>query len=494
MSKNLKSLSARATDYIRKNSLISDRDHVLAAVSGGPDSVALLSILVDLKDTLSIERITVIHFDHRLRGDESDADREFVSSLAHLFGLDFRCGSVDVRSFARSRKISTEMAARDCRHSFFQEVSAALNTRKIALGHTADDRAEELMLRILRGTGPAGIQSMPPASVDGIIRPLLFATRDAILEYLRERAITFRNDSSNFDPFCQRNFLRLKVFPLLREAFHPQITETIARHADLAREEEAWWALQIQTLWRDVCLELSDDRASLDLERLRQLHPALVRRILRLALEKVRGNLSGIGMVHLEPLVEHIFSGKTGKSFRFPGKIEAFGRQATLIIRQIECEAATVAQPEVIPVTGPGDYRLGHYGFEVGACDCGYHHDPNVPEAGACDKVSFCEPVSSTDSILVDADKLKWPLELRFFRRGDRFHPLGMTGSKKLQDFFTDSKVPRDERARVPLLCDSEKICWVAGMRMDDRVKVEDHTRTVLRVKFFRLPHDGESK
>ena len=135
------------------------------------------------------------------------------------------------------------------------ETAAELNARKIALGHTANDQAEEVILRIIRGTGPAGIQAMSPATAEGIIRPLLFATRDSILEYLLDRGIEFRNDSTNFDPFCQRNFLRLKIFPLLREAFHPQIAETIARCADLAREEESWWASEIRTRWGDICLE-----------------------------------------------------------------------------------------------------------------------------------------------------------------------------------------------------------------------------------------------
>jgi len=479
MSKNLETLSARTARYIRKNSLISDRDHVLAAVSGGPDSVALLSILVNLKDTLGIERITVAHFDHRLRGDESDADREFVRALAHSSGLDFHCGAADVRSFARNRKISVEMAARECRRSFLQGAATALNARKIALGHTANDQAEEVLLRILRGTGPSGIQAMSPGTAECLIRPLLFATRDEVLEYLRDLAIAFRNDSSNFDPFCQRNFLRLKVFPLLREAFHPQIVETIARCAGLAREEESWWASEIETRWRDICLDFSEGRATLDLRRLKQLHPALVRRILRLAVEKVRGSLSGVGLVHLETLIELVFSGITGKSIRIPGGIEALRHGAKLLIRPLKDAAPEDPQREILPVPGPGNYVFGQYCFEIGFRD--------ETNAG-------CAPVFGTDCIRMDADKLKWPLELRFRKPGDRFRPLGMTGSKKLQDFFTDCKVPREERQKVPLLCDSDKICWVAGMRIDDRVKVEDHTRAILVVRLFRLSLNGELK
>ena len=467
MSRNLKSLPELAAEYIRKNSLISRRDHVLTAVSGGPDSVALLAILADLKDTLGIERITVVHFDHRLRGDESGADREFVGALARSAGFEFRCGTADVRAYARSAKISVEMAARDCRHSFFMKTAAELNARKIALGHTANDQAEEVILRILRGTGPAGIQAMSPATAEGIIRPLLFATRDSVLEYLRGLEIEFRNDSTNFDPFCQRNFLRLKIFPLLREAFHPQIVETIARCADLAREEESWWASEIRTGWGEICLEMSEGWCALDLARLKQLHPALVRRMLRFAIEKVRGNLSGIGLVHLEPLIELVFSGKTGKSVRFPGGVEAVRHGGKLIVRLMECAASKYPHDEVLPIPGPGIYHFGEFGFDIELRD-------DIDRRG---------PDFAAECVHMDADKLKWPLELRFRRLGDRFRPLGMTGSKKLQDFFTDCMVPKEERQKITLLCDSEKICWVAGMRMDDRVKVEAHTRAILVVR-----------
>ena len=473
MSRNLKSLPELAAGYIKKNSLISDRDHVLAAVSGGPDSVALLSILTNLRDTLGIERITVVHFDHRLRGDESDADREFVHAMARSAGLEFRCGTADVRALARSRKISVEMAARDSRHSFFMETAAALNARKIALGHTANDQAEEVILRIIRGTGPAGIQAMSPATAEGIIRPLLFATRDSILEYLLDRGIEFRNDSTNFEPFCQRNFLRLKIFPLLREAFHPQIAETIARCADLAREEESWWASEIRTRWGDICLESSEGRCALDLGRLKQLHPALVRRMLRFAIEMVRGNLAGVGLVHLESLIELVFSGKTGKSVLFPGGVEAVRHGGKLLVRLRECAASKHLPDDVLPIPGPGVYHFGEFDFQIGFRD---------------DTKTCCQPGLTAECVHMDADKLKWPLELRFWKPGDRFRPLGMSGSKKLQDFFTDCMVPKDERQRVPLLCDSEKICLAVGMRMDDRVKVGPSTRAILVVRVRRLP------
>jgi tRNA(Ile)-lysidine synthase len=467
-----KSLAARAAEYIKRNGLISAGDHVLAAVSGGPDSVALLAVLIDLKESLAIERITVIHFDHRLRGGESDGDREFARSLALSAGLDFHCGADDVRLFAKNRKISIEMAARECRRSFFVRIASELEADKIALGHTADDQAEEVILRILRGTGPSGIQAMAPMTEQGIIRPLLFAARDSVMEYLRERNMDFRTDSTNLVPSYQRNFLRLKVFPLLRKAFHPQITQTITRCADLAREEESWWASQIREVWEDLCIELSQGWCKLDCSRMKLLHPALVRRVLRLAVEKVAGNLSAVGLVHIESLISLVFSGRSGKSVEIPGRVEAVRQGAALIIRTGRYVAPEGLLDDTVSVREPGTYFIGRFGFEF------HFHDE-----------TDCFPQSSgADRVYMDSGKLKWPLQLRFPTAGDRFRPLGMSGSKKLQDFFTDCKIPKEERQMVPLLCDSEKICWVAGMRMDDRVKVEAATRQVLVVRLLRKP------
>lgn len=473
MNPTAKSFPELAFEYISKQCLIKEGDHVLAAVSGGPDSVALLGVLTGLKDVLAMERITVVHFDHRLRGKESDEDREFVRALAHSAGLHFRCAQADVGGFARRNRISVEMAARECRRSFFLRTAAELKGDKIALGHTADDQAEEVLLRILRGTGPAGIQAMSPLTGEGIIRPLLFATRAAILEYLQESGMGFRNDSTNLTPSCQRNFLRLKVFPLLREAFNPQISRTITRCADLAREEESWWGPHIQNLWGDLCLETANGWCALDFEGVRRLHPALLRRVLRLGISMVKGNLSGVGFAHLEPLIELVFSGKRGKSVEIPGGIEAVGRGGKLFISSKR--QAGPNECETLVVDAPGSYVFGRFGFELG-----------LEEAKAP-----LRPDADGDCVRMDMEKLRWPLQLRFRRPGDRFHPLGMKGTKKLQDLFTDSMVPREERQGIPLLCDGEKICWVAGMRMDDRVKVDSGTRRVLTVKLVRLSGEG---
>ena len=436
MTPTAKSLPALSLDYIRKHDLIREGDQVLAAVSGGPDSVALLGVLNGLKHVLAIKRITVLHFDHRLRGKESDEDREFVRALAHSAGLDFRCSHADVGGIARSRKLSIEMAARECRRSFFFESAAALTGAKIALGHTADDQAEEVLLRVLRGTGPAGIQAMSPATGEGIIRPLLFATRAAILEYLQESGREYRTDSTNADPSCQRNFLRLKVFPLLKEAFNPHIVRTITRCADLAREDEAWLRPQIRRLWEQMRLEGEKGWCALDLERLKGLHPALLRRILRLGIGSVKGDVSGVGLVHLDSVVELVYSGKRGKVVEIPGGIDAVGQGAKLLIRSRVCAPSRELPQNPLVIAAPGSYVFGIHRFEL------WREDAK----------GFLRQDSDGECIRMDVERLRWPLHLRFRRPGDRFRPLGMSGTKKLQDFFTDCRVPGTQRQGIPLL------------------------------------------
>lgn len=471
--KNLPSLADRAAGYIKQHGLIFPKDRILAAVSGGPDSVALLDILNGLKDDLRIERITVVHFDHRLRGEESDADREFAGNLALQAGLDFRCGTADVRSFAKENKISIEMAGRTCRHEFFRETAEKLGARRIALGHTATDQAEEVLLRLLRGAGPAGLKGMLPAARDGIIRPLLFASREDVIEYLDSRGISFRHDSSNFEPVFRRNALRLRVFPVLREAFHPEVAKTISRFAELARDEESWWDVQVREAW-ERCGEFAAGRASLDIGKTRDLHTAILRRLLRHTVEKVRGNLSGIQAVHLEPLVEMISREMPGKSVLLPGHIEAVQCGGRLIVTKSEAvPALSHAQEglEALEINGPGVFEFGEFTIEVE-----FGKSPAPMDFGAGGPLE----------VFMDSEEVKLPLEVRSWRPGDRFRPLGMKGSKKLQDFFTDLKIPRQERHGIPILCDRKRIIWVAGLRLDDRVRTGPGTKTMIRARLSR--------
>ena len=455
-------------EAVSRHELISARDHVLAAVSGGPDSTAMLHVLASIRGELGNPRLTVLHFNHQIRGNASIEEQERVRSAAGELGLPFRAGTRDVPQYAREHRMSLEMAARVCRHRFFEESRKDLGGTKIALGHNADDQAEEILLRLIRGSGPSGLGGMPPKDAHGIIRPLLDAPRGQVLDYLHHRQISYIEDPSNLQPFCQRNVLRLEVFPVLHRSFHSRVVETLCRHAELVRREEAYWKERVLECRPTVFGEETPSRVHLNVEALRGLHPVLRTRVLRWAVEKLRGNTLGLYSRHWDAMSRWVDESSEGKSMHLPGKLRLTRSREFLVLGTREAPIAPENEDARITLSGPGTYPFS--GFEISLS----RHGPEEARQGE----------KSSHRACLDASAVCGSLSVRFRRKGDRFRPVGLGGSRKLQDFFTDRKIPRAERDRIPLLCDEEKICWVMGYRLDDRVKVTASTREVFVVEF----------
>lgn len=461
-------LAAKTLAFIRDHRLVHAGDHVLAAVSGGPDSVALLHVLLSLKDALGIEQLTVVHFDHRLRGAESTEDARFVEALAARLDLPFVSGGEEIRAVQESQGVSLEMAARIGRHGFFRRVMNELAATRLALGHTADDQAEELLLRLLRGTGPAGMAGMRCVTKDGVIRPLLFASRSDIMGYINDLNLDFRHDESNFEALCQRNSLRLEVMPSLKRILHPAIDRVLVRHAQLVQEEESYWAEQVARLLPKITIHRDDEQLVLQLSALRSCHPALLRRLFRSVIELLRGNLLGFYAVHFELLEKLVRSADSSKmkQLQLPRQILVVSEAQRVVFRK-----------------GPA---LTGASFCYTIAEAGVHPFSSFTLQLSCRDLSpLGPPPTAPNEVWMDAAQVHWPLTVRSWRPGDRFQPLGMRGSKKLQDFFTDCKIPRTERSKMVLLCDVEKICWVVGHRLDERVRVTRTTRQLLIARFY---------
>ena len=430
--------------------------------------MALLDCLCGLRTHLEIDRITVVHFNHQLRGQASSEDAAFVESFAGEHCLRSLIGSEDVASYRKAHGGSLEMAARACRHHFFAEAAARCAASGIALGHTSDDHAEEILLRLLRGTGPAGLAGLPPGNAAGTIRPILWATRAEVLEYLARRGIPFRIDASNDEPFCQRNVLRHKVFPILREHFHASTTRTLTRHAELVRDEEDWWRMQVEDSLRSTVVERTDSRIALGASAVLSLHPALQRRILRSAIELLRRNLLGLYSVHIEIIRAWIArnEGIGGKTIHLPGGLRATADSGRVVL-SLEFHSGSDDGRVPLHLPSPGAYDSPHLRVELRVEDrCSLPAD-------------MCQSPSENITWM-DAQCVEWPMFMRYWKEGDRFRPLGSKGTRKLQDYFTDAKIPRSRRKTIPLLCDQEKICWIVGHRIDDRIRVTSETRFVL--------------
>lgn len=465
-------LPDRTLKFILHHGLFGPGEPILAAVSGGPDSVALLHLLVHLRATLKTGPITVLHFDHQTRGHASREDSRFVASLAESLQLPFCLGSEDVAEYGRRLGLSFEMAARACRHRFFQEARRRHPGSKIALGHTANDQAEEVLLRLVRGTGPAGLAAMPPKTSDGLVRPLLFATREEIQDYLTLHNQETRTDTSNADLSHQRNVIRREILPLLARHFHPRVVEVLAGHANLVRDEETCWEDWLERHWPDFVVSSSMNHVLLDHAALRRLAPGLLRRVLRRALGSLRGSCHGIFSRHVEALCR-LAAGRAPRAVvSLPGGVSGRIDDRGLLLRLQEIPCSLSGRPgccEVI-LEEPGFHTIpgGHLSISLldGPLPFGMPPLPPGPHVA-----------------LMDAARISWPLKVRTRKPGDRFQPLGLKGTKKLQDYFVDAKVPESSRDRVPLLCDREKICWVVGHRLDERVKVTPRTERILVVE-----------
>ncbi|MGH9382689.1 MAG: tRNA lysidine(34) synthetase TilS [Vicinamibacterales bacterium] len=456
----------RVRRYAGEHQLWSPASRVLAAVSGGSDSVALLFILRELAFKGETNVCGLAHIDHRVRGSESADDATFCRLLAERVGLPFVIGEEDVPAVAAREGLSIEVAGRQVRHRFLSEAARSLGADRIALAHTRDDQAETLLLRLVRGAGPSGLSSIAPCR-GALVRPLLDSTRAELRSYLAGLGESWREDSTNEDRANPRNRVRHEVLPLLRAHFNPRVDAALARTADILRKDHALLdELAIEAAART--LSQTGGRVTVDLTALRGLPAALARRVALKALETAN-----------------------------PGR--SYGLEEADSVRSL---AAGLAAPDVagvrmersgqsVVIQKRGDRGAAGVGFELALPVPGSVTDPwgvwEVAAEGPVAAPSSFGSASGEAQVAVDAQRLGDGLHVRSRRPGDRLQPLGMTGRKKLQDVLVDRKVPRDQRDHVPIVTNaSGQIVWVAGHALDEGFRVTPRTTTVVMLTLRR--------
>lgn len=454
---------------VRRHKLIEAGDHILVAVSGGPDSVALLSWLASWADDHGRGRgfsVSAAHVNHALRGVESEQDAKFVASLCEQIGVEFVSERVPLAEAGacrtRPKGVSLQEYARELRYAALVRMADRLGASKIALGHTADDQAETLLMWMLRGSGAGGLAGIPPVRERLFIRPLLEVRRADILAYLRARELEFRTDSSNAKPLYLRNRVRHELLPFLRQ-FNPGIVGVLNRQADILREEHVYLeAVARGHVARLVRVE-PDGEVVLDRTGLLALAIALQRRVLRAIMRQMTGAAKGPGFAAVELVLERVVQGRSGTEAVVEGVHVAreYGRirfrpasaARTERARGVQCDMALpvpVPSDTVWPLTGQ-TIRL-HWDEPGGK-------SAMAGSSGRNQRRAIFDPARFTNELVI-----------RTWRPGDTFQPLGMAGRrKKLQDFFADLKVPRGDRSRVPVLVAPEGILWVVGYRADHR-------------------------
>ena len=445
-------LAERVRAYARKEGLWRPSDAVLAAISGGPDSMALLDVLSLIGGEWNLKMV-VGHVHHGLRP-EADADAEYVKETAARCNLRYLVRHVDVRERVAKTGESIEEAARELRYAALQEMAHEVGAQRIATGHTADDQAETVMMRILRGTGVAGLAGILPQR-GPIIRPLLPIWRQEILAYLRERKVGFCTDLTNESLDMTRNRIRLELLPLLEREYAPRLRARLQNLAEIARQDGVLLEGMAEAEFTRLRHWLPDGLAlppALDLPH------ALRWRMWRQAIAEVRGGLEDISFEHLQD-IENL---PPGQEAHLPG-VRVIHEANRLVFIKGGKAALPVTIPE-LTLTVPGRLCYSPAGISI---------------TTEMSPAPF--PIASGDAAVLDAAGVKGRLKMRSWQPGDRFRPLGAPGERKLQDIFVDAGVPRRLRSRVPVVLDEEGIIWLAGFRIADRVKMESTTTCSMR-------------
>jgi tRNA(Ile)-lysidine synthase len=451
----------KVNETIQKYHMLSPGDKVLIAVSGGPDSVCLLSVLQALAQELGIT-LHVAHLDHMFRGKESADEAQFVADLAEQFGLPATIERFDVPAFCRERGLSPQEGARKVRYGFLQQVAHDVNAFRIATGHIADDQAETLLMRLIRGAGVSGLSGIPPVR-ENIIRPLIGITRDEVLEHLTAQALPFKTDPSNTKPLYTRNRIRLEVLPILKR-FNPRIVETLAAEAALLRDEDQAMEAYLEALTETACVR-NEDSLSVKRDAFDMLPPAFRRRLLRKILHTADAGAPSLSLGQIDDALSFMLTAQTGRTMNLPG-----GLAVTREYNQLVFSSPTAGTDFSHPLTLSGTTVIPELGLEV--------------ETSVSDSLKAeTEDANYLWQAAFDYDKMGPFLTLRNKRSGDWFCPAGMGGkSKKIQDYFVDEKVPRRKRPAVPLLCSGEHPAWVVGMRTDERFLAGTTTKQILVV------------
>jgi tRNA(Ile)-lysidine synthase len=466
----LMDLLSRVLNFVRRNDLIAPGSRVIAAVSGGSDSIALLHILRELADAGELSLVGVAHFNHELRA-AADADQRFVEEIAALLDRPCFAEREDVRARATSTGDSLELAARKARYEFYDRARRHYSADLVALGHTRDDQAETVLMRLMRGAGPRGLAGMHPKNGQ-IVRPLLDCRREGLRAWLGERRLRFVEDESNADVGIPRNRVRRELIPLLERRFNPAIVDVLADQADVSRETWMWMEAAAADLEGQIVRRstTSDAAAVCEIELAGLMRaPLAVRRALvwRLMTE-VSGGRS-IAFDHVTSALR-LMDERLGTRVDFPGhRLERIGHCVVLTGRVAGAAGRPAADTPPnsfrFPLSIPGEVTLPSAGWVVSAQAAG---GATVSNDGV-------------DAVQVRFDGCAGGWAVRNRRPGDRFRPVGLDGQKKLQDYFVDRKVARRQRDLVPLVVDADdRIVWVAGYGIDEAFRVTDRTQEVI--------------
>ena len=431
---------------------------IVAGVSGGSDSMALLFALLDLREFYPGTEVVVSHVNHGLRGGESDEDAEFVREAAERLGFSFECVRADTEGFRKKHGLSLEDAARELRYRFFNEILAKHSAQRIATAHTLNDQAETVIMRFIRGSGSQGLAGIRPLS-GNIIRPLINVTKLEAREYLQSKSVSWREDSTNSSDEFLRNRVRNELIPLL-ESYNPAVEQVLSRVAAVCAAEADFISAEADKRFRKIARVIAEGVFG-DTEKLLGEPQAIRLSVMRKSILAVKGDLNSVSAKHLFSIDEVLRSGESSAEVNLPGGVVFHMGHGVFFFAREE----NFLEFPTTEIRSHGTHRVSRdLAVTVELTD-----DASL---WAEEEVGYFAP-----------EKISFPLKLRSFSDGDRFIPLGMKGTRKLKDFFIDCKIPRFLRKKVPVFETRDGIIWTGGLRIDDRFKADKTKGPWLRVR-----------
>jgi tRNA(Ile)-lysidine synthase len=447
--------------------LLEKGDRLIVGVSAGVDSMVLLHLLNATRETFHLSLI-VAHVNHGLRPEESQKEANLVQKESERLGILFEYGQFNVKEFQKLSGFSPQDAARRIRFQFFHDLLKKHHAQKIALGHNADDQVETILFRLMRGSGLQGLRGILPIREGKVIRPLLEAWREEIESFAIEKGIDFCLDSSNLKPDYLRNRIRLTLIPSVEREYQPNFKKVLLKTSGILREENDYLEKGAEEAYQKI-VQASRPTLSFKFSEYQSLHQAIQWRVIR----KMMETLCAQGMVVEEREWSDIHQVHQRLRKPPPSFIQEFPHGIWMEKRYdvVELGRGGVKPfpPFEVELISPGRTIIEELEKEI------------VIEEVNRDQ--FRDDRGSLTMAFMDYESLQFPLRIRNFRPGDRFCPLGIQGTQKLKEFFIDHKVPKFERPKIPLLISGEMIAWIVGYRIDERVKITEKTKRILKVK-----------
>jgi len=454
---------------LKKYNMLNFKDRVFVGVSGGPDSVALLHTLYRLREEFGIV-ICVGHFNHMFHQEFSKNAKEFVKSLAEELGLPYILREVDVPEYMKRKRLSPEEAARELRYDFFNEEAKRCNANKIATGHTADDQAETVLFRIIKGSGSRGIRGIPPVRDNKFIRPLIDLNRKDIEDFLKRNNIKYLLDPSNIEPIYLRNKIRLELIPILKKEYNPNIIEALNNLSYILAVEDDFIEGILEDISNEILCIKENNRIEIDISSFSK-HPLVIQRgLIRRGIELLNKEIKGVSFKHISDILQLLDKNVSGKSLNLPKGLVVRKEYNKLIFTKNEKDNFECVNYNYnVKVPGEISIQIGKFSYRF------------IFVVKEIEKVSI--DFENKNIAFLDFDKTGEVFVIRNRRPGDKFHPLGMKGKKNLKEYFIDEKIPKRERDTLPLIAKNSNILWVTGKRISEDVKLTERSEKALMIE-----------